>query len=537
MKRRAPARRPRAVGGPAAARGKVLAVVDLGSNSVRLQIASAAPDGQISVLSEDREPVRLGEQVFHSGRLSADSIGRTAVALARFARLAEHAGAHQVRAVATSAVREAGNRAQLVRTVRAHSGITIEVISGAEEARLVTLGVLQGGPPLERNLILDIGGGSTEIIAAQGEEPESAFSLPLGSVRLWETFVAHDPISRREVKLVDEAITDAMGSLDPLLTGKFRRMIGAAGTTAAVAELVRRLEGDARGPLGRAGRVTYEQVRRVLERLRDTTLKQRRKWGVEEHRVDIIYCGTAILEGVMRHLRVEELEITTRGLRDGLMADLVRRVLRPAEAGLHHENAVVGGLRAFGRRCGYREEHADHVARLSLSLFDQLREVHRLGDEERSLLQAAALLHDVGAFVSYNRHHKHSYYLLYHADLPGFTDRERELIATVARYHRRSAPKDRHPEFAALSPEERIVVRRLAALLRVADGLDRGHHRHVRGVAVSRKGKGLMLDIAAEAGAELEIWSAQQKADLLAEVAGGPVHFKLRLDARPTARR
>lgn len=508
-------------------KGRVLGVVDLGSNSVRLQIAHATPDGQVTVLAEDRAPVRLGEQVFRTGKLSADSIGRTAIALARFARLAERAGAEQVRAVATSAVREAGNRAQLVRTVKAHSGLTIEVISGAEEARLVTLGVLQGEPPMERNLLLDIGGGSTEIISAQGEEPESAFSLQLGSVRLWEMFVEHDPLSRREAKLIDEALTDSLGSLDPLLIGKFRRIIGAAGTTAAVAGLIRRLEGDPRTQASRAGRVTHEQVRTLLGLLRDSTLKQRRKWGVEPHREDIIYCGTAILEGVMRHLRVEELEITTRGLRDGLMADLVRRVLKPPEAGLHHENTVLEGLRAFGRRCGYREDHAEQVARLSLSLFEQTREIHRMGDEERALLHAAALLHDVGSFVSYNRHHKHTYYLLYHADLPGFTDRERELIATVARYHRRSAPKDRHPEFAELTPEERIVVRRLAALLRVADGLDRGHRRHVRSLKVSRKGKGLFIDVLADAGAELEVWSAQQKADLLSEIVGGPVQFKL----------
>ena len=517
-----PARRPAPSG-----RGKVLAVVDLGSNSVRLQIAHATPDGQVTVLAEDRAAVRLGEQVFRTGRLSADSMSRASVALARFANLAQRSGAEKVRAVATSAVREASNRQNLIRQVRAHSGLAIEVISGAEEARLVTLGVLQGSPPLERNLLLDIGGGSTEIIAALGEEPEASYSMPLGSVRIWETFVESDPISRKEARLVEEAVEDSLGGIDPLLIGKFKRIIGSAGTTSAVAALAHRLSPSGLPESARAGRVTYPQVRAVLERLRDTNAKQRRKLGVEPHREDIIYCGTAILEGVMRVLRIEELEITTRGLRDGLMADLVRRVLKPPEAGLHHENAVLEGLRAFGRRCGYREDHAEQVARLSLSLFDQLKDVHHLGDEERALLHAASLLHDVGAFVSYNRHHKHSYYLLYHADLPGFTDRERELIATVARYHRRSVPKDRHEAFALLTPEERIVVRRLAALLRVADGLDRGHRRHVRHVTVVRRGNALRLDVDADEGAELEVWSARQKADLLEEVAGAPVTFKL----------
>ena len=492
-------------------RGTILAVVDLGSNAVRLQIAHASASGQTSVLAEDRAAVRLGEQVFRTGRLSAASIARTAIALERFAKLAQRAGAAEVRAVATSAVREASNRTQLIRTVRAHTGIRIEVISGAEEARLVTLGVLQGEPQSERSLILDIGGGSTEIISARGEEPESSWSMQLGSVRLTEFFVGSDPIARKEIKLVEEAVQDAVEQIDPLLVGKFKRLVGAAGTTGAVAQLARKLAG--REPASSLP-VTYEQVRRVLLRLRTTTVKERKKLGVDEQRADIIYAGTAILEGVMRKLRVEELLVTSRGLRDGLMADLVRRVVRPPGARLHQESVVLDGLRAFGKRCGYREDHAQ----LSLALFDQTRELHRLGEEERSLLHAAAMLHDVGAFVSYNRHHKHSYYLLYHADLPGFTDRERELIATIARYHRRSSPKDRHSEFQRLMPEERIVVRRLAALLRVADGLDRGHRRHVRSIKVQRRGARVHIDVTAEQGSELEVWSAKQKADLFEEV-------------------
>src|SRR3954452_11680382 len=228
----------------------------------------------------------------------------------------------------------------------------------------------------------------------------------------------------------------------------------------------------------------------------------------------------------MRKLRVEEMQVTARGLRDGLMADLVRRVVRAPAAGLHEENAVVEGLRAFGRRCGYREPHAEQVAQLALSLFDQLRAVHRLGAEERALLHASALLHDVGTFVSYNRHHKHSYYLLFYADLPGFTDRERELIATIARYHRRSVPKDRHEEFQRLTPEERIVVRRLAALLRIADGLDRGHRRHVRSLQARRRGSSILIDVAFDQNSDLELWSARQKSDLLEELSGAPARIR-----------
>lgn len=505
-------------------RGTVLAVVDLGSNAVRLQIAQIPSSGPALVLAEDRAAVRLGEQVFRTGRLAAPAIARTAVALERFAKLAERAGASHVRAVATSAVREASNRAALIRAIRERARIGLEVISGAEEARLVCLGVLQGEPSSERSLLLDIGGGSTEIIAARGEEPESASSLQLGSVRLTEFFVRHDPVTRKEAKLVEEAIDDALLQVDPLLVGRHRRIIGAAGTTGAVAQLARRFAGR---DIASSVPVTYDQVRHVLDRLRDSTLRERRKWGVDEQRSDIIYAGTAICEGVMRKLRVDELAITQRGLRDGLMADLVRRTVRRRGAHLHQESVVLDGLRAFGRRCAYREEHAEQVAQLSLSLFDQLQSLHRGGEEERALLHAAAMLHDVGAFVSYNRHHKHSYYLLYHADLPGYTDRERELIATIARYHRRSPPKEGHEEFQRLTPGERQVVRHLAAILRVADGLDRGHRRHVRSLTASRRGKAVHIAVVAEKGSDLEVWSAHQKADLLEEVAGGPVRIRL----------
>jgi exopolyphosphatase/guanosine-5'-triphosphate,3'-diphosphate pyrophosphatase len=502
---------------------KTLAVVDLGSNAVRLQIASAQPDGTLAVRAEDRAAVRLGAEVFRTGRLPAQAISACAQALVRFAKLAQTAGASHVRAVATSAVREASNREELLRAARAQAGIDIEVVSGAEEARLVCLGVFQGAPASDRSLLIDIGGGSTEIIAARGEEPEQAFSLQLGSVRLTEFFVEHDPVARSEAKLIEEAVEDAVLQIDPVLIGKHKRIIGAAGTTGAVAALAQGMSGVPRG----SRPVSHGEVRGILDKLRSADAKKRKKLGVDPSRIDVIYAGTAILEGVMRKLRVEEMEVTARGLRDGLMADLVRREVRPPAAGLHEEATVLEGLRAFGRRCGYREPHAEQVAQLSLSLFDQLSPVHHLGAEERALLHASALLHDVGNFISYNRHHKHSYYLLFYADLPGFTDRERELIATIARYHRRSVPKERHDVFQLLTPGERTVVRRLAAILRVADGLDRGHRRQVRRLAVARRGSALRIDVFAEKGAELEVWSAQQKADLLAEVCGGPVRFRL----------
>jgi len=290
-----------------------------------------------------------------------------------------------------------------------------------------------------------------------------------------------------------------------------------------VAQLARRFAGnDDAGSLP----VSYAQVRRVLERLRTSTSRQRRKWGVDEQRSDIIYAGTAICEGVMRRLRVEELEITQRGLRDGLMADLIRRTVRARGAHLHQESAVLDGLRAFGRRCAYREEHAEQVAHLSLSLFDQLPDLHRLGEEERALCTPRPCCTTWARSSRTTAITSTATISCYHADLPGYTDRERELIATIARYHRRSSPKEGHEEFQRLTPQERVVVRNLAAILRVADGLDRGHRRHIRSLTARQWGNGVHIDVKRSGAAT---WRSGRPPESRSpeEIAGGPVRIRM----------
>lgn len=497
----------------------ILAVIDVGSNSMRMQVAKARPDGSYAVIAEERAAVRLGTDVFRTGHLAERAIDRCAEAMRRFAAVARRHGASQVRAVATSAVREASNRAPLLAKVKKASGLRLEVISGAEEARLICLGVAQGTPREKELLLIDIGGGSTELTATQGDQAVSSVSLPLGAVRLTELFVTHDPPTKKEQDLVAEAVRGAMSGVPPLFVGRFKRALGSAGTIGAVVGLA---QGGPRGP--RLKPVAASKVRAVRKLAGRLTSKQRAQL-TDPHRADILFAGAAILEGILTHLRVDEIEATSRGLRDGLMADLVQRTVAP-RGGFNTNVAVREGLRAFGRKCQYREDHAEQVAWLAREIFDQTEKLHGLGPDARALLDAAALLHDIGNFVSYNRHHKHAYYLIYWGDLPGFTDREREIIANVARYHRRSPPSPSHSPFAALAPDEQQLVTRLAAILRIAEALDRGHQRHVARLTLRIVKKKILFDAEVQADSDLELFSANERADLFRAVFGVKTEFR-----------
>lgn len=489
---------------------------------MRLQIARGRPDGSYAVIAEDRAAVRLGHEVFRTGKLDERAIDDCAEAMKRFAAVAKRHGAMTMRAVATSAVREASNKSALVARVRRTSGIRLEVISGADEARLICIGVAQGTPRDRELLLIDIGGGSTEVTATQGEEAVTSVSLPLGAVRLSEQFIRHDPPTRREQELVAEAVRSAASGISPMLVGRFKSAVGSAGTIGAVVNLALRKKGRTKGP-----RIaTLAQVRDMRRLAARLSTRQRARL-TDAHRADILFAGAALLEGLLTHLHVEEIEATNRGLRDGLMADLVQRTIAP-RAGLNTNAAVREGLRAFGRRCGYREDHAEQVAWIAREIFDQTEPLHQLSTDARALLDGAALLHDVGNFVSYNRHHKHSYYLILHADLPGFTERERELIANVTRYHRRSLPSHKHGQYDALTDSEQTLVRKLASILRIAEALDRGHARHVLRLVVKKQRAKTIFECDVQQGSDLELFTATERADLFRQEYGVKTDFRAR---------
>ncbi len=486
------------------ARNGVLAAIDVGTNAVRLEIARALPDGSLETLHQERDPVRPGEGVFASGAITREVADRLLAALRRYATLCRRYHA-RVRAVATSAVREARNRDDVVRRVRKETGLDLEVVSGREEARLICLGVLAGRPAATRSLVIDIGGGSTEVATALGERPTALHSAALGAVRLTEIFGSSGRVSAERLAVMRSFAQEAFQDSIPARLSRVRTALGSSGTINAIVAAY----GDAR-------RMTLRKVERAVEDMADMTLAERRR-RFEPKRAEIIVAGAVILEAGMRHLGVEAVVAVDTGLRNGILRDLVRRT--PADAAAHAADRSTA-VATLGRRFGYDEPHAEQVARLALALFDQLPDVHRLPPAARGLLEAASLLHDIGHAVSPNRHHKHTHYLVSNADIPGFSDQERRLVALVARYHRRSAPDRHRPDLEDLSGRELRLVRRLVAILRVADALDRSHHQPVTAIRAAERDGAVRVRARARGPLDLELWDVAREAALFRNVFG-----------------
>lgn len=508
--------------------GEPLAAIDIGTNSVHLVVARALAAERFEILAREKDMVRLGSGGGEMKRLDDEAVDRAIEALARHRAIAASYEA-PVRAVATSAVREAENRADFLRRARDEAGVEVEVISGFEEARLIHLGVLQALPVFDRRvLVMDIGGGSTELVVGEQGESLVARSLKLGAIRLTARFFADEPLKPK-------ALTRCRNFVDGVLAPVRREVgrhgfevaIGSSGSIESVAMMALAARGEDPAQGLNQVVVTREEVAVVVERLAaaPTAKERRRIEGLEPRRADIAVAGALVLEELLSTFEVDELMISAYALREGVLMDTFRR----AHGGSLHHLADIRrrGVLHLVELTDEDPEHSAFVAHLALELFDGLRPWHGLGPRGREYLEAAALLCNVGLFISHAGHHKHSYYVIRNSEhLTGFTDAEIEVIALVARYHRRSAPKPKHPEFAALSERDQALVRSLAAILRVAIGLDRGHRGTVDSVSCREDGEGVVVDVEGKAGeTDLEVWSADERKDLLEEVLGRPVSF------------
>jgi exopolyphosphatase/guanosine-5'-triphosphate,3'-diphosphate pyrophosphatase len=489
---------------PRAPEEPVIAAIDVGTNAVRLEIARVRRDGTLDVLHQERDAVRPGEGLFLSGAMPKPTIERLLAAMRRYGALCRRYKA-RIRAVATSAVREARNRDDIIRRVQAEAGFRLEVISGQEEARLICLGVLQGSVAARKSLVVDIGGGSTEIALAAGERPLHLWSVEVGAVRLTELFASAGRVGPPKLRLIRTLVREAFAdSIPRSAAGRITSAQGSSGTIEAVVSFA-----ADRG----ASRATARQVAEAVETLAEMTPAERRR-HFDSRRAEIIVAGAVIVETVLRHLRLRSISAVDRGLRDGVLLDLLRRNAGEPEGPLA-ESAL-----GFAQRFRTAHEHAGHVSELALSLFDQMGTVHRLPRSARRLLEASALLHDVGHAVSPQRHHKHSQYIIRNGDIAGVTDKERELVALITRFHRRSPPDPHHVELEPLPTGERQMVRKLSTLLRVADSLDRGHHQNVRAVAVRVSRRSVRLTLRRRAPVDLEIWDTEHEAVLFRRVFG-----------------
>lgn len=484
--------------------GRLLAAIDVGTNAVRLEIVRALPDGALETVHQERDPIRPGEGVFTSGVIGKAVAARLLATLRRYAALCRRHQA-RVRAVATSAVREARNREEIVRRVREETGLELEVVSGREEARLICLGVLDGRAAGSRSLVLDIGGGSTEVALGVGEKPTALHSIALGAVRLTEIFGSAGKVSPERLAVMRSYAEEAFRDQLPGGLPRASVALGSSGTINAIV-----------AASSENRRLTRRRLEKTVAELAGLSLAERRR-RFEPRRAEIIVAGAVILEAAMRHLGLEAVVAVDTGLRNGVLRDLARRT--PAAAAAAAEQRTRSAA-AVGRRFGFDERHARQVARLSLQLFDQLASLHGLPASARGLLEGAALLHDVGHAVSPQRHHKHTFYLVQNADIAGFSDQERHLVALVARYHRRSPPDRGRPDLDGLSPAELRQVRRLVALLRVADALDRSHHQPVADLRASVRGRAVRVAARTRAAIDLELWDVDREAPFFRAALG-----------------
>jgi exopolyphosphatase/guanosine-5'-triphosphate,3'-diphosphate pyrophosphatase len=482
--------------------GQVLGAIDVGTNAVRLELARPLPDGSLETLHQERDPVRPGEGVFATGSIPREVADRLLSTLRRYAALCRRDGA-LVRAIATSAIREARNGREIVRRARDEAGLDLEVVSGREEARLICMGVLHGKPASARSLVVDIGGGSTEVATARGEEPEALWSVAVGAVRLTEMFGTSAKVAPARLGLVRSYAEEAFREGLPERVRRVPVALGSSGTINAVVSFA--------ASKGRSASV--KEIGKAVEELAEMGIEERRR-HFEPRRAEVIVAGAIILEAAVQRLRLEEVTSVDTGLRNGVLVDLMRR----SAVGYKADRSAAEAALALGRRFGFDEQHAVQVGALAVTLFEDLADLHQLPLSARRVLEAAAVLHDIGNAVSFHKHHKHTFYLVANADMPGFSDRERELVATVARYHRRSTPDRRRADLAHLSAAELVTVRKLSALLRVANALDSSHQQPVRGVEARQRDGAVQLRLATRAPADLELWDVEREVRFFREV-------------------
>jgi exopolyphosphatase/guanosine-5'-triphosphate,3'-diphosphate pyrophosphatase len=483
----------------------LIAAIDVGANAVRLEIARGFSDGGIEPVHQERDPVRPGEGLFQTGIIPKQVVDRVIGVLRRYAIICKRHQA-RVRAVGTSALREAKNRDDIIRRAKREAGLVLEAISGKEEARLMCLGVLSGRPPHARSLCLDIGGGSTEVAGALGEQPSKLWSVAIGSVRLTEIFKSQGEISPKQLKLLREFAREAVKeSLPPGIRGFPRVALGSSGSIRAIIASAA-AEGTAHA--------TAEQISHTVEKLARMAPEERQK-RFDARRAEVIVAGAVILEALAHHLSLRAVTAVDRGLRHGVLVDLVRRRFREDDS-----SSLVDAARVLGRRLFFDEEHAMQVSSIAMTMFDQLAALHRLPMAVRPYLEVAAVLHDIGHSVSYQKHHRHTEYLIRNGDIPGLADHERDIVARIARFHRRSPPDVNHPGMEGLSMGEARTVRKLATILRVADALDRSHAQPISKLRANKTEGKVILHLTTCGPADLELWDIGHEAQLFRKVFG-----------------
>jgi exopolyphosphatase/guanosine-5'-triphosphate,3'-diphosphate pyrophosphatase len=512
-----------------------LAAIDIGSNSIKLAVVEAADSNSFAVVTREKDVIRLGHETLRKRRLSRDAIERALGAINRYKTIAETHQADSIVAVATASVREANNAAQFIREVEQHTGLRVEILSGVEEARLIGLAASHGCAIRgATNINIDIGGGSTEISVFRNGMSLSLLSLKLGAVRLTERYLMSDPPKPRELSSLKAEVHAAFERpRRELRSFKWHQASGTSGTILSIGAVLREAasDGDRKNQAVQPTDtdIPLSKLAELNAQLASMDLAERRGLpGISSQRSEIIVAGSHILEEAMRALSINVLRTCDWALREGVIIDSLRESEDESRPAPDFADQKLREVHAVGRRFGYEETHARQVAKLAEKIFDSLAPAENLSRHHRTLMLAGALLHDIGYHIAHESHQKHALYLIRNSELTGFSEAERSVIANIARYHRGQLPKKRHAEFSALNIADREIVCKLAAIVKLADALDRSHDSRVYDLLCHDDAKALHVELCTDADCSNEMLEVERKRDLFDEVFNRTLSFSIR---------
>ena len=507
-----------------------LAAIDIGSNSIRCIVVEVDEQGKFQVLDDEKETVRLGEGIVRNNAISEGAWKRAISALTRMKKIIDGCGVMGIETAATSAVRRAANGEAFVKAVADNVGLQIAVISGDEEAELAALSAQKNFDMEGKSYaMVDIGGGSAEVVTSLGNHVDKIYSLELGAVVLTEKFLTNDPIKREDILELRKHIRKTLKTSISPDEIPIQCLLGSGGTMSAIAAMVMALHKQAYDSV-HGSELYHTEVVHLLAMLQGKSLKERKAIaGLQPDRADIIVAGVTVVDELMKHLKTNLLKVNERGIREGLiLKGLKKRNLLPAESQPRHWR---DSILEFARPFYHNDNHPLHVTKLAMEIFDAIATEIELGKKERQILEAAALLHDVGYSIRYSDHHKHTYHLVRHSDLFGFTPQEREIIAQVGRYHRKSHPRKKHDSFARLASKDRLLVKRLGGIVRLADGLDRRRSSMVTALDCSLSPSRFRVSLKGDSDVSVELFGGRINGELFE----ASFDRKLVLDAAPVA--
>lgn len=507
----------------------IISAIDVGTNSFHMVTATVDENGILNIISRDKEIVRLGSSSGDMRYLQRDAIKRAVTTLKAFSKLAKNENS-QIRAVATSAVREAKNAEEFIDLIKRETGVELEVVSGVEEARLISLGVIRALPIFdERSLVIDIGGGSTETIVTQNSEMLHLQSNKLGAIRLTKKYFDGIPSTDERIYKCKKFIKGEWAqTLDKIQDLGFTTTVGTSGTMTTLITMAYLRKNEGLPTILNGLEVKAKHILKVIKDIKKAATPENisQLKGMDPTRADIITAGALIVEVAIEELGIKKFLISNYALREGVVFDTYEKM---QNLELYHQlsklryKTVVGLAEKYGADI----KHSEHIRKLSTKIFDELVSIHGNGDYERELLEAASYLHDVGFHISHDKHHKHSFYLIKNSVMTGFTNNEAELIANIARYHRKSHPNRQHKSYNLLTTKKQEIVWLLAGILRIAEGLDRRQIQNVKDVKIEIKDSIIISVVGDDSEIpDIELWGADRRKAMLEEALEKEINFK-----------